>query len=143
MDYSRTVPNLNSLPTKAPVKDQALCTLVKAANAGAEFGVTLVFDGQVVSGDLISGKAYCEAMNEYFLSSSGSKEVLGFLAGYFQEMGENSYTKDDLGDIPLNYLHLKNSAFLKGDGSFLATSGAFFRVAIDRVTAFTPGRPNN
>ncbi|WP_159061598.1 hypothetical protein [Pantoea agglomerans] len=41
-------------------KDNALSRLVYIANAGAGIGITLLVEGQVVYGDLMSGKDYCQ-----------------------------------------------------------------------------------
>lgn len=123
-------------------KDNALCRLVYIANAGAGIGITLLVEGQVVYGDLMSGKDYCQEMYESLISANGPKEVNELMANGFKEMGEEYYSTENLNGIPLNYLHLKNVAYLKGDGGMLIVNGSPLRVAIEKVSGFAVGRPS-
>jgi len=123
-------------------KDNALSRLVYIANAGAGIGITLLVEGQVVYGDLMSGKDYCREMYECLISANGPKEVNELIAIGFKEMGEEYYSTEHLNEIPLNYLHLKNIAYLKGDGGTLIVNGSPLRVAIEKVSGFAVGRPS-
>lgn len=123
-------------------KDNALCRLVYIANAGAGIGITLMVEGQVVYGDLMSGKDYCQAMHDCLTSANGPVEINELMANGFKEMGEEYYSTEHLNEIPLNYLHLRNVAYLKGDGGLLIVNGSPLRVAIEKVSAFAVGRPS-
>lgn len=124
------------------IKDSALEHLVSVANFGRSFSVSLIVDGQVVFGDLISGKAYCEKMYEVFASAKGDKGVNEAIGSFFKVLGERAYEQKNPADIPLNYLHLDNYALMRADGGTVDVQGALLRVAIDRVSAFSLGRPS-
>jgi hypothetical protein len=123
------------------IKDSALEHLAAVANIGASFSVSVIVDGQIIYGDLISGKAYCEKMYKNFVSSSGDEGVNEAIGSFFKQLGENVYTKEKNSDIPTNYLHLDNYAIMRSDGGVVDVQGALLRVAIDRVSAFSLGRP--
>ncbi len=124
------------------IKDSALVHLVSVANAGASYSISVIVDGQVIYGDLISGKAYCERMYESFLSANGDKGLSEAIGSFFKFLGEDAYTKDDYSEIPVNYLHLENYALMRSDGGMVDVQGSLLRVAIDRVSAFSLGRPS-
>ncbi|WP_010246545.1 hypothetical protein [Pantoea agglomerans] len=81
-------------------------------------------------------------MYECLISANGPKEVNELIAIGFKEMGEEYYSTEHLNEIPLNYLHLKNIAYLKGDGGTLIVNGSPLRVAIEKVSGFAVGRPS-
>lgn len=145
MSEDVTIDDVNKEPESVYaylIKDSALVHLVSVANAGASFSISIVVDGKVIYGDLISGKAYCERMYESFLSASGDKGLSEAVGSYFKILGEDVYTKDNYSDIPVNFLHLDNYAFMRGDGGTVDVNGSLLRVAIERVSAFSLGRPS-
>lgn len=123
------------------MKDEALLHLVSCANIGAGVGITLLVNGQVVYGDLISGKQYCEQMYKKISSANGDPSLAEAIASYFKNLGEDAYTKEDNVDVPLNYLHLDKIAYLKGDGNQVNINGTMLRVRIEDVNGFSLGRP--
>nr|WP_160250663.1 hypothetical protein [Mixta theicola] len=133
----------NKLPEQLvtrTARDPALCHLVYAANAGAVIGVTLLVEGQVISGDLISGKEYFRVIHDELSNFAESKEIATSIAELFSEIGEKQYSKEDLNTIPLNYLHLKNVAYLNGDGGHIPVIGLPYRISIEKVCGFSLGR---
>lgn len=124
-----------------PVGDAALNHLVSVANVGAGLSLTLVVDGQVIFGDLISGTDYCDEMYNSF-ANNNSDQALGEAVGhFFLELKARFYEKENHTDIPTNFIHLKNVAYLKADGEQLTVSGSILRVMLDKVSAFAVGRP--
>jgi len=123
------------------MKDKALMHFVSCANIGAGVGITLLVNGQVVYGDLISGKEYCEQMYKKISSAKGDPLLAESIASYFNKLGENTYTKENNADVPLNYLHLEKVAYLKGDGHQVNMNGTLLRIRIEDVNGFSLGRP--
>lgn len=123
------------------VKDSALIDIVRMANIGAGLGITLVVEGQVIFGDLISGKNYFEILSQKMLSAGGSPELAKVISNEFAHFGDEHYGVD-AGDMPLNYLHIKNYAFLKGDGYPVNYPDTVMRISIEKVSGYAIGRPN-
>ncbi|AYH09407.1 hypothetical protein C5E24_06745 [Pectobacterium parmentieri] len=124
-----------------PIKDVALSHLAFMANLGAGFSLTLLVDGQVIFGDIISGKDYCDEMHKQFANSSGDKNIGEVIGKFFLQLKDSSYVKENSSEIPLNFIHLKNISYLKGDGGQLHMNGSILRVTLDKVSAFSLGRP--
>lgn len=124
-----------------PVGDAALNHLVSVANLGAVLSLTLVVDGQVIFGDLISGKDYCDEMYNSFANNKTDKTLGEAVGSFFLELKEMFYVKENNADIPTNFIHLKNVSYLKADGDQLNMEGALLRVMLDKVSAFSVGRP--
>ena len=125
----------------SPKRDLALGNLVLAANMGASFSITLIVDGQLVFGDLISGEDYCDEMYKSFSNSNGDKTLGEAVGGFFMNIKRDFYTNEKKADAPLNFIHLKNVSYMKGDGGLISMPGAILRVCVDKVSAFSVGRP--
>lgn len=124
-----------------PRRDAVLKHFVLLANLGCGIDVTIVVDGQVIAGQLISGKEYCEEMYNSFVNVKNNRETGEVIGEYFLKLKDDVYTKENASEIPLNFLHLKKVGYLKGDGGFMNFNGALLRVSLDKVSAFSPGRP--
>lgn len=120
-------------------RDESLLGIVKIANLGAGIGITLLVEGQVVFGDLVSGKEYFEKISEKIKGADGSAEIADSISSMFLNFGE-SYYDQPINDIPQNYLHIKNYAFLKGDGYPVNFQDAYMRIAIEKISGFAIGR---
>jgi hypothetical protein len=122
------------------VKDESLLDVVNLANMGVGLGITLLVEGQVIVGDLISGKAYFEKLAAKMLTSTGGEEIASIVSKMFGDFGKEHYDKDSK-DVPLNYLHLENYAFLKGDGSLMNVSSSLMRICIEKISGYAIGKP--
>lgn len=125
------------------ITDSALLHLVNLANHEISIGVTLFLQGTVIYGDLMSGYEYCQQTASNIRSGGGDSgtEVRELTASFYDELAKDYKTGGD-NVIPLNFLHLKNPAHLRGDGSRMAVNGGLFRVAIDKVSGFSVGKPS-
>ncbi|WP_426785104.1 hypothetical protein ACP3TB_13800 [Rahnella variigena] len=124
-------------------QDNTLLHLVTMANHGISSGITLLLEGAVVYGDLMPGLEFCNKSAENIRNGGGDsgKEPRELLASFFDDLA-NSYKTDSGNVIPLNYLHLKNVAHLRGDGGRTTTTGGLFRISIEKVAGFSIGRPS-
>ncbi|EIV2907035.1 gas vesicle protein [Citrobacter braakii] len=122
----------NVIATK--MRDADLVFLAQIANnINFGMGVTLFCKGALITGTTISGKEYYESVATLFGPKS-SEEVS--IADYFSNTAVNVYTeKKDTPDyeIPLNFIHLKNVAFISGNGQFIPYNGAFLRLKIEEI----------
>lgn len=122
-------------------KDDALCHLVFMANGGISADVTLLVEGQVVSGSLISGKEFCQNSHDDLVRLSENKQVADLMGGFFKQMAEEDYSRQEMSQIPLNYLHLKDVSYFRGDGKHQTIEGSQLRISIEKVSGFSLGRP--
>ncbi|HBX3400961.1 TPA: hypothetical protein NO705_000878 [Klebsiella pneumoniae] len=120
-------------------KDAALCHLALCANYGVGTEVTIVVGGQLITGELVSGKEYAETTANAFRNANCDDSLKESLAGFFEELA-NDYSQEEGNTIPLNYVHLKDPAYLRGDGVWLTIKGAILRVHLEKVLGFTLGR---
>ncbi|EPN1651957.1 hypothetical protein ACTV1M_003728 [Cronobacter dublinensis] len=125
----------------SPARDVALGNLVMVANMGARFSVTLIVDGQLVFGDLISGKDYCDEMYNSFSKAGGDNTLGEAVGGFFLKLKKDYYSPENDAEAPLNFIHLNNVSYMKGDGGQLNMQGSILRVCVDKVSAFSVGRP--
>ncbi len=75
--------------------------------------VTLVVDGQVVAGELVSGQEYALFTAKAIRSVPGDESVTNSIARFFDDLAED-YRVDDDHVIPLNYLHIKDPSWMTG-----------------------------
>lgn len=124
------------------VQDQALIHLVNLANHGVSSGVTLLLEGTVLYGDLMSGHEYCTLTASSIRDSfdDSSTELREFMAKFYDELS-NEYVTGGDNVIPLNFLHLKNAAHLGADGSKVTAKDGLFRISIEKISGFSFGRP--
>jgi hypothetical protein len=94
----------------SPAPDPFLAILVRTAEAGMEFAVTLHVSGTLVSGVMISTARYCEEIADAF--STGAPGHKPIAAGFFElaaelpkpGVGEVSGFMDQL--LPPEFIHL-------------------------------------
>ena len=115
--------------------------LVLCANCGVGVDVTIVTGGQVIAGQLVSGKEYAEKTASIFRSADAEDNIKELLAKFFDDLANDYRTGGD-NQIPLNFLHIKNPAYMKGDGRWFTITDTILRVAIGKIEAFSPGKPN-
>lgn len=123
------------------IRDSSLMHLVHCANYGVGVDVTVVTGGQVIAGELVSGKEYAEKTASNYRSADAEDGIKESLAKFFDNLALDYQTDED-NQIPLNFLHIKNPAYMRGDGRWATITDSILRVAIDKVEAFAPGKPN-
>lgn len=123
------------------IKDSSLMHLVLCANCGVGVDVTIVTGGQVIAGQLVSGKEYAEKTASIFRNADAEDNIKELLAKFFDDLAYDYRTGGD-NQIPLNFLHIKNPAYMKGDGRWFTITDTILRVAIGKIEAFSPGKPN-
>lgn len=124
------------------MKDNALVHLVICANAGVGTPVTLLVDGQVVNGDLVSGEVYSKDMAQKIRGTTVDEGLKDTMASFFDSLSKDySVTDDSL--MPLNFLHLKNPSYMRGDGDWVTHNDTILRVSIEKVSGFNLGKFSN
>lgn len=113
--------------------------------------ITLFVKGTLLSGTIISGKKYFEAMHQKF-ESYGDKSYGFLLKDYFSKL-LNMYTPGyvDNGegeevenkDIPLNFMHLENVSLQSGGGVFNNINGGLLRLKIEEIDGYIFGSTSN
>lgn len=137
----------------------ALLVSFLANKLNAEFGVTLILRGTVLTGTLVSERAYLARMNDMFQGlvrnsmTSPDPEELRVLdeAFGFDEMTEDVYLdeesaeeQDDLAFPPIRYLHLRDPFILYPGAamSFSESPLPILRIRLTEVDGWLPGRVN-
>lgn len=121
------------------MKDSALAHLVICANLDVAVDVTLIIGGQVVAGQLVSGKKYAETMAGNLRTTNHSDEIKEEMASFFDNMA-HEYRSEEGHSIPLNYLHIRNPSYMKGDGGWVSVQGSIVRIPIEKVCGFSFGK---
>ena len=123
------------------IQDESLAHLVFCANYGIEVGVTLIVGGQVIAGDLVSGQQYAEQAANSFRAANADEKVKDTLAKFFDNLAED-YRPYEATEIPLNYLHIKDPSYLRGNGNWVKFNGSIMRIFISKVDGFSQGKPD-
>jgi hypothetical protein len=118
--------------------DEMLERLVAAANGGEfSMGVTLTVGGAVITGDLVGGEAWLDALVQR-LETSPRAGMVG--QGLATELRKRfTPTGEELNDElnhPLQYIHLMNATAVTGLGG---NPNGLWRVRVAEVTAWTLG----
>jgi len=130
-----------------------------ANKLNAEFGITLVVRGTVMTGTLVGERAYLGRMNDLFKTIARSSlidpsdEDLSALeeAFGFEDMAEDIYPRDededaddDLAFPPIRYLHLRDPYILYPGAamSFTESPLPILRLRLTEVDGWLPGRVN-
>lgn len=128
-----TVGDIQSV-TALKMIDSDLLALVRAANVGAEIGITLLSKGVVISGLLTSGKNYYEDCQKK-LSGAGP---IGEAIGSYFNAAKTHYEVSEKNVIPLNFLHLKDAVIVAGQNRS-AFENSIFRIKIEEIDGFFIG----
>ncbi|MGN5883447.1 gas vesicle accessory protein GvpU [Staphylococcus simulans] len=116
-------------------KDDVLESFVQAANQDDfSLDITLMINGAIVTGTLISASEYFETQSKYFKGGNKrSKEFSEDLAGA-SEAAESS-------DGEANYIHLKDVSIFLGDSKPTPSSGKItWRGNLSAVDSFFLGK---
>lgn len=129
--------------------------IVTKSPDGFTLGITLNVGGTLISGDLVSGKAYFEGLGEDY--QSGFTDIAGFSQNFrdsirsqFNEIGEVLYgsPKEEAqggeltnkSPIVYHFIHLKNAKFFApGASPTPRNRGTWWRGKIEAVDGFCLG----
>jgi hypothetical protein len=138
----------------------ALLVSFLANKLDAEFGVTLILRGTVLTGTLVSERAYLSRMNDLFqglvrgsLASPNPEELRLIDEAFgFDDMTEDVYLDDDqpenapedLSFPPIRYLHLRDPYILYPGAamSFTESPLPILRIRLTEIDGWLPGRVN-
>ncbi|WON78434.1 hypothetical protein [Serratia sp. UGAL515B_01] len=121
------------------IRDNSLVYLVKCANLGVGVGVTLIVEGQLISGNLVSGEIYAKDSAQKLRNVNVDESIKNTMASFFDSLAAD-YQPTEGHLAPLNFLHLQNPAYLRGDGGWTTNPGSILRVNIAKVSGFHLGK---
>jgi hypothetical protein len=132
-----------SCATPSAQHDWFIQSLVNVANvAPLSFGVTLQVSGLLVSGYLVSGKAYFAAIGQQVVSAFGPNadlaEQMRKMFATFESAYPNDPTQKDR-PVP-QFVHLQNARFYSTDGKPVPThAGVWWRGRISEISGIVIG----
>jgi len=120
--------------------DWFIQNVVHMATHGVEMGVTLTLGGCIVSGTLISGKKYFDAMKDQILESVEDEPTRDMMLGFI-EANSSHYDKDPSDCEPKSngYIHIKDAKLIDSSGSSVPDTGMLWRGKISQVVGITIG----
>ena len=129
--------------TPSAQHDWFIQSLVNVANvAPLSFGVTLQVSGLLVSGYLVSGKAYFEATGEQIIGGLAKNPELADQMRKMFATFESAYPNDpNQKDRPVpQFVHLQNARFYSTDGKPVpANAGVWWRGRISEISGIVVG----
>jgi hypothetical protein len=127
----------------APPTDWLLQRFVRLINATSkgEMGVTLLIGGSLISGQLISGRAYIGALAEQFVERLVDPGV-GESMGEFVRMAGSVYLGSQDGSVPDPvFIHLRDAKVFHPSGHSIPTNeGVLWRGRISHIEGFFFGQ---
>ena len=132
-----------SSATPSAQHDWFIQSLVNVANvAPLSFGVTLQVSGLLVSGYLVSGKAYFEAIGQQIVSGFAQNAELADQMRKMFATFESAYPNDPgQKDRPVpQFVHLQNARFYSTDGAPVpSNAGMWWRGRISEISGIVIG----
>ncbi|WP_320734029.1 gas vesicle protein [Enterobacter kobei] len=124
------------------VKDEDLLFLNKMVNRfDLGIGITLFSQGNVISGQLISGKKYYALTAEKLKKAGNAGEAL---AHFFENKGAEGYTSDDPEfEYPNNFLHLEGIKVQIGNGQMSTFNNSLLRIKIEETEGHIVGNASS
>jgi hypothetical protein len=130
-------------PVPSAQHDWFIQSLVNVANvAPLSFGVTLPVSGLLVSGYLVSGKTYFEAVGKQIVSDVAQNSALADQMRTMFSTFESAYPNDPgQADRPVpQFIHLQNARFYSTDGTPVPTNaGVWWRGRISEISGIVIG----
>jgi hypothetical protein len=121
------------------LSDPYLKTLNATLNTGdLSFGITLVVNGSVITGDMISAKSFFKGFADTFADAwpGGPNESIREGFGAWSEAPNDSGLVED-------FIHLKNARYVNGKEMVPSTgTGMLWRGSLDSVSGFSLGSFN-
>jgi hypothetical protein len=132
-----------SSATPSAQHDWFIQSLVNVANvAPLSFGVTLQVSGLLVSGYLVSGKAFFEATGQQIVSGLVQNAALADQMRKMFATFESAYPNDPTQtDRPVpQFVHLQNARFYSTDGTPVpSNAGVWWRGRISQISGIVIG----
>jgi hypothetical protein len=124
------------------VKDEDLLFLNKMVNQfDLGIGITLFSQGNVISGQLISGKKYYALTAEKLKKAGNAGEAL---AKFFESKGAEGYTSEDPDfEYPNNFLHLEDIKVQIGNGHMNPFNNSLLRIKIEETEGHIVGNASS
>lgn len=127
-------------------KDWFLLEYVRLSEVGVEQGLTITIGGIVVTGMLISGKAYFNLLADELLETvpegHQSRAAVEILAenyrNFAQEVSEP--VEADKEKFDRNYIHLKDARIVQGNTHIPSRIGVLWRGKVSSVDSFINGQ---
>lgn len=129
--------SLNNLTGVSKIKDADLVFLIKIVNkTHASIGMTFLVNGVFITGQLISGKTYYDAVSER-MRESGEAGIA--LSNYFKNSADDVYSPAQDEDAPTTFLHLKDVKVKSDSGELNEILGSYFRIKVEEVDGHAIG----
>jgi hypothetical protein len=133
----------DDVPVPSAQHDWFIQSLVNIATvAPLSFGVTLQVSGLLVSGYLVSGKAYFEAVGEQIIGGIAQNAALADQMRKMFATFESAYPTDPgQADRPVpQFVHLQNARFYSTDGTPVPSNeGVWWRGRISEISGIVIG----
>ena len=130
-------------PVPSAQHDWFIQSLVNVANvAPLSFGVTLQVSGLLVSGYLVSGKTYFEAIGQQIVSGVSQNAALADQMRKMFATFESAYPNDPgQSERPVpQFVHLQNARFYSTDGTPVPSNeGVWWRGRISQISGIVIG----
>jgi hypothetical protein len=130
-------------PVPSAQHDWFIQSLVNVANvAPLSFGVTLQVSGLLVSGYLVSGKTYFEAIGQQIVSGLSQNAALADQMRKMFATFESAYPNDPgQSERPVpQFVHLQNARFYSTDGTPVPSNeGVWWRGRISQISGIVIG----
>jgi len=131
------------VPVASAQHDWFIQSLVNVANvAPLSFGVTLQVSGLLVSGYLVSGKTYFEAVGQQIVNDVAQNAALADQMRTMFSTFESAYPNDPgQADRPVpQFIHLQNARFYGTDGAPVpSNAGVWWRGRISEISGIVIG----
>lgn len=121
--------------SEVPSKDNVLEAFVEAANKD-EFtlDISLLVNGAIVSGTLVSAKEYFKSLSKTFKDGNDTAED-------FSEKFSSASDSADSTDAKVQYIHLKDTRIYLGDSKPTPSTGKIlWRGELNKVDSFFLGK---
>jgi len=128
-------------------RDWFLQDLIRIANSGLEISITIVAEGAIVSGILISGKNYFHEIGAEIgkvKTSPGISDLLQTIGGQWAANGARYVKPEDASDDwappEPGYIHLRDARiYAPGQGGIPSNRGVLWRGKLNAVSGFSIG----
>lgn len=132
---------LHNANVQEPTSDWLLRYLADQANqSDLQMGITLQVDGMLVSGTLVGGQAYFDAVTKDISTALGGKEDSKALAELFERMNRvlHSGANPDTPKPTPAYIHLKGARFFQAADAkpIPGNQGIWWRGRLSQISGF-------
>ena len=135
------LPEVVPLPIREPDKDGLLTLLVAVANdTGIDLDITVVAEGTVVSGRLVSMHDWLKMNADKFPDGEVAQTLANHLRQLAAEVTPASEgSDDDSGETTASYVHLADARFVGTQGTFPEHGTLLWRGRLARISGWSFG----